>query len=115
MGAAGRRGAAGQLYWEGWLGAGGPAWQPRACAQLSSPASPLPHPSHRNTPPAGPKEKLDSTAVSQPAIYVASLAALEKLKAEQGEAAATAADVACGLSLGEYTALTYAGAAVGRG
>ncbi len=33
--------------------------------------------------PPGPKEKLDLTAVSQPAIYVASLAALEKLKAEQ--------------------------------
>ena len=33
--------------------------------------------------PSGPKEKLDLTAVSQPAIYVASLAALEKLKAEQ--------------------------------
>src|SRR5262249_3832151 len=28
----------------------------------------------------GPKERLDSTAVSQPAIYVASLAALEQLK-----------------------------------
>lgn len=62
---------------------------------------------------AGPKEKLDLTAVSQPAIYVASLAALEKLKAEQGEAAASAADVCAGLSLGEYTALTYAGASAG--
>jgi [acyl-carrier-protein] S-malonyltransferase len=108
----------------------------------------------------GPKEKLDSTAVSQPAIYVASLAAVEKLKHEQGEVrtklaqaatdrlrrtpvgrrrpaltppaiphhihrrpapaapcshrlvqeAAARADVACGLSLGEYTALAYAGA-----
>lgn len=58
----------------------------------------------------GPKEKLDSTAVSQPAIYVASLAAIEKLKAEQGLEAASKADVACGLSLGEYTALAYAGA-----
>lgn len=58
----------------------------------------------------GPKEKLDSTAVSQPAIYVASLAAIEKLKAEQGEEAASRADVAAGLSLGEYTALAYAGA-----
>jgi len=28
----------------------------------------------------------------------------------QGEAAAAAADVCAGLSLGEYTALTYAGA-----
>lgn len=34
--------------------------------------------------PAGPKEKLDSTAVSQPAIFVASMAALEKLKATEG-------------------------------
>lgn len=34
---------------------------------------------------AGPKEKLDSTAVSQPAIYVASLAALEKLKQDEGQ------------------------------
>jgi hypothetical protein len=33
---------------------------------------------------AGPKEKLDSTAVSQPAIYVASLAAVEKLRASEG-------------------------------
>ena len=33
----------------------------------------------------GPKEKLDSTAVSQPAIYVASLAAVEKLRATEGE------------------------------
>lgn len=57
----------------------------------------------------GPKEKLDSTAVSQPAIYVASLAALEQVKASEpailGECVATA-----GLSLGEYTALTFAGA-----
>lgn len=58
----------------------------------------------------GPKEKLDSTAVSQPAIYVSSLAAIEKLKAEQGTDAASKADVAAGLSLGEYTALAYAGA-----
>eukprot|EP00887_Chlorella_sp_A99_P001453 scaffold8.g1453.t1 len=58
----------------------------------------------------GPKEKLDSTAVSQPAIYVASLAAVEKLRAEGGDAAAAQADVAAGLSLGEYTALAYAGA-----
>ena len=35
--------------------------------------------------PAGPKDKLDSTAVSQPAIYVASLAAIEKLRATEGE------------------------------
>ena len=37
------------------------------------------------SPAAGPKDRLDSTVVSQPAIYVASLAALEKLRQEQGE------------------------------
>lgn len=58
----------------------------------------------------GPKELLDTTAVSQPAIFVASMAAVEKLKAEGGEAAASEATVAMGLSLGEYSALCYAGA-----
>ena len=58
----------------------------------------------------GPKEKLDTTAVSQPAIFVASMAAVEKLKAEQGDGAANEATVAMGLSLGEYSALCYAGA-----
>ncbi|KAJ9514529.1 hypothetical protein QJQ45_016261 [Haematococcus lacustris] len=58
----------------------------------------------------GPKEKLDSTVYSQPAIYVASLAAVEKLRATEGQAAVDAIDVACGLSLGEYTALAFAGA-----
>lgn len=58
---------------------------------------------------AGPKERLDSTAVSQPAIYVASLAALEQLKATE-PAALTDAVAAAGLSLGEYTALTFADA-----
>jgi [acyl-carrier-protein] S-malonyltransferase len=58
---------------------------------------------------AGPKEKLDSTAVSQPAIYVASLAALEKLKQESPDVVA-ACNVAAGLSLGEYTALAFADA-----
>lgn len=47
----------------------------------------------------------------QPAIYVASLAAVEKLRTtEEGRAAIEAADVAAGLSLGEYTALAFAGA-----
>jgi len=58
----------------------------------------------------GPKDKLDSTAVSQPAIYVASLAAVEKLRQTEGEDAVAAANVACGLSLGEYTALAFADA-----
>ena len=34
---------------------------------------------------AGPKERLDSTVVSQPAIYVASLAAVEQLRQAEGE------------------------------
>ncbi len=58
---------------------------------------------------AGPKEKLDSTVVSQPAIYVASLAALEQIKQTEPEAIASCTGCA-GLSLGEYTALTFAGA-----
>jgi [acyl-carrier-protein] S-malonyltransferase len=57
----------------------------------------------------GPAERLNATDVSQPAIFVASLAALEQLKATEpgaaGEVVATA-----GLSLGEYTALVFAGA-----
>ena len=57
----------------------------------------------------GPTEKLNSTVVSQPAIYVASLAALESLRVkEPGVEAEVAA--AAGLSLGEYTALAFAGA-----
>ena len=59
----------------------------------------------------GPAERLNSTEVSQPAIYVASLAALEKMKTtEEGKATIDAVDVCAGLSLGEYTALTFAGA-----
>lgn len=59
----------------------------------------------------GPAEKLNSTVVSQPAIYVSSLAAVEKLRAsEGGQEVIDSADVAAGLSLGEYTALAFAGA-----
>src|SRR6266545_3662404 len=57
----------------------------------------------------GPAERLNATDVSQPAIFVASLAALEELKATRplvlDDVVATA-----GLSLGEYTALVFAGA-----
>jgi malonyl CoA-acyl carrier protein transacylase len=42
----------------------------------------------------GPKEKLDSTVYSQPAIYVASLAAVEKLKATEGQVSEQVVDVA---------------------
>merc|ERR1719163_1167616 len=57
------------------------------------------------------KAKLDTTAVSQPAIFVASMAAVEKLRASEGGAATIdAANMCMGLSLGEYTALAFAGA-----
>jgi [acyl-carrier-protein] S-malonyltransferase len=55
----------------------------------------------------GPAERLNSTAVSQPAIFVASLAALESLKHSE-PAAIEACQAAAGLSLGEFTALTFA-------
>jgi [acyl-carrier-protein] S-malonyltransferase len=57
----------------------------------------------------GPAERLNATDVSQPAIFVASLAALEQLKATAPDAAAGVFATA-GLSLGEYTALVFAGA-----
>jgi [acyl-carrier-protein] S-malonyltransferase len=57
----------------------------------------------------GPEEALNATDVSQPALYVASLAALEDLKATRPEVIEECAGAA-GLSLGEYTALTFAGA-----
>ncbi|KAG6607341.1 Malonyl-CoA-acyl carrier protein transacylase, mitochondrial, partial [Cucurbita argyrosperma subsp. sororia] len=59
----------------------------------------------------GPKEKLDSAIISQPAIYVTSLAAVELLRARDGgQQIIDSVDVTCGLSLGEYAALTFAGA-----
>ena len=56
----------------------------------------------------GPAEKLNSTVVSQPALYVASLAALESLRVKEPQAEADCVATA-GLSLGEYTALAFAG------
>jgi [acyl-carrier-protein] S-malonyltransferase len=58
---------------------------------------------------SGPAERLNATDVSQPAIFVASLAALEQLKAAEPDAASSVVATA-GLSLGEYTALAFAGA-----
>ncbi|MGE0708920.1 MAG: ACP S-malonyltransferase [Planctomycetota bacterium] len=57
----------------------------------------------------GPEEELRRTDVSQPAIVVHSLAALTALEAELG---GKLPEVACaaGLSLGEYSALAFAGA-----
>lgn len=57
----------------------------------------------------GPAEELDSTVYSQPAIFVTSLAALEKLRAESPDAV-LGCEMAAGLSLGEYTALVFSGA-----
>ncbi len=56
----------------------------------------------------GPVERLNATDVSQPAIFVASLAALEQLKATQPDLL-TNVTATAGLSLGEYTALVFAG------
>ncbi len=57
----------------------------------------------------GPGDALEATDVSQPAIFVASLAALEDLKAREPQIVEACAGAA-GLSLGEYTALVFAGA-----
>ncbi len=54
----------------------------------------------------GPADKLNSTTVSQPAIFVVSAALLDILNASQST---VQPDVTAGLSLGEYTALYAAG------
>jgi [acyl-carrier-protein] S-malonyltransferase len=56
----------------------------------------------------GPAAELDSTIYSQPALFVASLAAWEKLKQISPELVERCT-AAAGLSLGEYTALVFAG------
>jgi [acyl-carrier-protein] S-malonyltransferase len=56
----------------------------------------------------GPSEKLDSTVYSQPALFVTSLAALEWLNIHKPDVYGSCQAVA-GLSLGEYTALVFAG------
>jgi len=56
----------------------------------------------------GPVEKLNATDISQPALFVASLAALEELRTTHPEAESSCV-VSAGLSLGEYTALAFAG------
>jgi [acyl-carrier-protein] S-malonyltransferase len=57
----------------------------------------------------GPKERLDATDVSQPALFVAGMASIEFLKQEQPETIESCV-MAAGLSLGEYSALTFANA-----
>jgi len=56
----------------------------------------------------GPDDKLSSTEICQPAIFVASLASLEKLNEENSDLVRNCTATA-GLSLGEYTSLTFAG------
>jgi [acyl-carrier-protein] S-malonyltransferase len=56
----------------------------------------------------GPAEELDSTVYSQPALFVTSLAALERLQSELPDIVLHC-EATAGLSLGEYTALVFAG------
>jgi len=62
----------------------------------------------------GPASTLNTTAVSQPAILVTSLAALEVLRSRSDQAAGAGvlakATITAGLSLGEYTSLVFANA-----
>ena len=57
----------------------------------------------------GPADELDSTVRSQPALFVSSLAAIEVLRQESPDVV-LACEMAAGLSLGEYTAMVFAGA-----
>ncbi len=56
----------------------------------------------------GPEQELDSTVISQPALFVTSLAALESLRHES-PAVVEACQATAGLSLGEYTSMVFAG------
>ena len=56
----------------------------------------------------GPAEELDSTVISQPALFVTSLAAIERLRNDQPDVVLSC-EATAGLSLGEYTALVFAG------
>ena len=56
----------------------------------------------------GPEEKLNSTTISQPAIFTTSAAILAVIRDNPATAELTA-DVIAGLSLGEYTAIYAAG------
>ncbi len=56
----------------------------------------------------GPAEDLDSTVYSQPALFVTSLAAVEALRAESPDVVLSC-EATAGLSLGEYTAMVFAG------
>lgn len=57
----------------------------------------------------GPADELDSTVYSQPALFVTSLVAVEALRQESPDVLLSC-EAAAGLSLGEYSALVFAGA-----
>ena len=57
----------------------------------------------------GPETQLNTTAISQPALLVTSLAAVEMLRAESPDVVDNCA-LCAGLSLGEFSALVFAGA-----
>lgn len=57
----------------------------------------------------GPTDVLNSTVHCQPGLFVCSMAALERVRSEQPELLERV-DMTAGLSLGEYTALVFAGA-----
>jgi [acyl-carrier-protein] S-malonyltransferase len=57
----------------------------------------------------GPAERLDATVHSQPALFVTRLAALEVLPVQSPDVVNSCL-AAAGLSLGEYTAVAFAGA-----
>jgi [acyl-carrier-protein] S-malonyltransferase len=57
----------------------------------------------------GPPDELDSTVISQPALFVTSLAAIEQLRYKAPDVVLSC-EATAGLSLGEYTALVFAGA-----
>lgn len=56
----------------------------------------------------GPEDKLSATVFSQPALFVSSMAAVEVLRSMHPELL-DRASVTAGLSLGEYTAVCFAG------
>merc|ERR1712032_436132 len=56
----------------------------------------------------GPESKLEETSYCQPAMFIAGMGGVEKLRGEREEAV-TRPQVLAGLSLGEYTALCVAG------
>lgn len=57
----------------------------------------------------GPAERLDCTEISQPALFVCSLIGVEILKLQQPDLMEQCV-ITAGLSLGEYTAMVFAGA-----